>query len=1351
MKKVYLLSFWFLLVAINETIAVPPVTITTGTISPSAFCPGASVTVPYTVSGTFHSGNVFSVQLSDSTGAFSGSPIIGSIASLTSGTISTTIPSNILPGTRYRVLVFSSNPSFLGSDNGSNLTIYSVPTATITVSGATTFCSGSSVTLTANSGIGLNYQWKLNSVNINGATSSTYSVSAGGNYTCVVSNSCGTATSNSISVTVNSLPNAIITASGSTTICTGGSVTLTANSGTGITYQWQLNSGNISGATAISYSASSAGNYACVVSDGTCSATSNVISVTNASISAPSSITGSTTDCAPATGFVYTCSTVTGALSYNWTAPANFSIISGQGTSSVTVNTGNNAANGSICVTASNASCVSTATCLNITVSGIPYISSIYAVSNTSGTVSYGCSCSDTLYLEYGLNGFTPGTGITAGNGGTVITIHSGSSYTITGLTPDTYYDVYLRKNCGSYISGNIPKKTFKTLYDCPTAQNINCSNIVTAYFPGGNGIQNYCSSGNREIIYSFTPTVSGTHILFLPPRTNFFIYYSFKAASAGCNNSSWNCIGYNSVGQTSQLSFGPLTAGIQYYLWLAPYDSLPDTTTFRIECPYCTRPANVAATNITPSSAKINYSSGGYSILEYGPGGFIPGTGYAAGVNGTIINGAYSGYVLNGLTSGMGYDVYLRNDCGNNQFSQNSVRCTFYTPSCNTYNYGALGTSLNMYFNGRGYWDNYSYPCYYSGLYGQEAFIKFIPPSSGYFTANIYKGYWPNYYSQFAFVTRPSGACDISGITCPTYNYSTNSYTIGPFNAGTSYDLILDTDDSTTYPWYGQPELYLTLSCPQPSNIQHSNIQPNSINLSWACNCSTTYLEYGPPGFTPGTDSTAGSGGTVTSNITSPYTLSGLHANTNYDIYLRSRCGTYFSANTPVLSQRTAPDCSSATTLSCSSYFQYDAWSYSGGDTLGAWQNFSCLGNSCGIPNVFLFTPPQTAAYSVLVYWFWTGNTGYIYPAAILMKPASGVCNETGWTCMGTFADTGSVFHPVRISLGTLTAGTSYWILVDGPPYNSNLAYSYHFYFRLDCPNVCSNPALTGASQITCSSAQIFAPCNSCFGNVTLEYGLSGFTPGTDSTAGVGGTVISNVIFPYTITGLSAGNSYDVYSRQNCSSLNSFSANSTKISFTTPQLSLLNLKFYTEGYYLSGGNLRKVLYNEGVDTSSSSINVDTVVVELHNSTSPYAVVESYKGVLQTNGRITCNFSCNAAGHSYYIAVKHRNTIQTWSASPVAFAATTYYDFSTGMAKVYSNGFNLPMKYMGGGAYAFYSGDVNQDGTIDASDMAAVDNGASHFFFGYHLTDCNGDGATDIADMAVIENNAQLLLFFARP
>ena len=85
------------------------------------------------------------------------------------------------------------------------------------------------------------------------------------------------------------------------------------------------------------------------------------------------------------------------------------------------------------------------------------------------------------------------------------------------------------------------------------------------------------------------------------------------------------------------------------------------------------------------------------------------------------------------------------------------------------------------------------------------------------------------------------------------------------------------------------------------------------------------------------------------------------------------------------------------------------------------------------------------------------------------------------------------------------------------------------------------------------------------------------------------------------------------------------------------------------------------------------------------------------------------------------------------------------------MNAAYGDGVNSPLRNLGAGRHAFYSGDVNQDGTIDIFDAQQSENEALGFQFGYNPGDVNGDMSSDIFDMQLIENNSNLFIFMARP
>ncbi len=153
---------------------------------------------------------------------------------------------------------------FTGTLNGE---IFS---AHITPASSTIICHGHDVLLTANSGAQFTYQWKLNGVEIQGATSQTYLASQAGDYTVKITTPSNVAESMPVTVATIAPPNANVTASSNLTYCTGGSLSLMTQQGQGLTYQWKLNGNNIPGATSANYNVQQAGKYTVMVTNEGC-------------------------------------------------------------------------------------------------------------------------------------------------------------------------------------------------------------------------------------------------------------------------------------------------------------------------------------------------------------------------------------------------------------------------------------------------------------------------------------------------------------------------------------------------------------------------------------------------------------------------------------------------------------------------------------------------------------------------------------------------------------------------------------------------------------------------------------------------------------------------------------------------------------------------------------------------------------------------------------------------------------------------------------------------------------------------------------------------------------------------
>lgn len=267
-----------------------------------------------------------------------------------------------------------------------------------------------------------------------------------------------------------------------------------------------------------------------------------------------------------------------------------------------------------------------------------------------------------------------------------------------------------------------------------------------------------------------------------------------------------------------------------------------------------------------------------------------------------------------------------------------------------------------------------------------------------------------------------------------------------------------------------------------------------------------------------------------------------------------------------------------------------------------------------------------------------------------------------------------------------------------------------------------------------------VFTNVSGCDSVVTLHLTINQPTTSNTIMSSCGAYTWNNT--EYTTTGVYTFNSTNAAGCDSVATLNL-----TVNTCTTT----LNVKAILEGFYRGNGTMAATLSDLEIstditDTDSVQVNLWRVG-SLNNASADY----SAKVILQKDGTASVQFPGATLGNSYYVSIKHRNSIETWSTAPIVFTSSNNYDFTTGMNQSYGDGINNPMKHMGNGVYAIYSGDVNQDGGIDIFDMQITENDASQSSFGYYNSDCNGDGSSDIFDLQIIENNAGLFIFYARP
>lgn len=183
-------------------------------------------------------------------------------------------------------------------------------------------------------------------------------------------------------ITVSGAPAAPPIPIGSSVVCknTAGYIFSVTNT-PGTTYNWSvpsgasISSGQGSNQISVAFSGSAVNGNICVTANNGCAtsaAACKSISIAVALPSKPATINGSLTQCAATFGVVYTCSTIGSATSYNWIVPANVSIVSGQGTNSLTLNFNQNFTTGTLQVAAVN--CLGSSAFRTVTIRSKPSV-----------------------------------------------------------------------------------------------------------------------------------------------------------------------------------------------------------------------------------------------------------------------------------------------------------------------------------------------------------------------------------------------------------------------------------------------------------------------------------------------------------------------------------------------------------------------------------------------------------------------------------------------------------------------------------------------------------------------------------------------------------------------------------------------------------------------------------------------------------------------------------------------------------------------------------------------------------------------------------------------------------------
>ena len=205
----------------NSVTVIPGQTLSlTANPTSQTVCSGNSINIQLT-------SNIIGATFSWSAALFSGSSTAGFSAG-SGPVIAQTLTNTSIASAVVRYTITATASGCTSSPITVDVTVNPSPSVP-TISGSpTTFCSGGSVTLTSSAGNG--NQWLLEGAPISGAVNQTYTVTTGGDYSVVVTNTFGcSATSSTTTVTVNPTPAVSIT--GPSGICVNGTTTLSPTTG----------------------------------------------------------------------------------------------------------------------------------------------------------------------------------------------------------------------------------------------------------------------------------------------------------------------------------------------------------------------------------------------------------------------------------------------------------------------------------------------------------------------------------------------------------------------------------------------------------------------------------------------------------------------------------------------------------------------------------------------------------------------------------------------------------------------------------------------------------------------------------------------------------------------------------------------------------------------------------------------------------------------------------------------------------------------------------------------------------------------------------------------------------------
>ena len=888
-----------------------------------------------------------------------------------------------------------------------------------------------------------------------------------------------------------------------------------------------------------------------------------------------------------------------------------------------------------------------------------------------------------------------PANTVTNPENETSTTVYTATA-SLTGLTANTPYDVFVRANCSFDDNSRWEKYTFRTACDVITSlpfveyfdtygtgssawvdcwQKISTYTLSTTlpYVSGTSWGGTAGADGSVGYLYFYTAT-SGTYTMAVTPPFDTTIPINTLRAKFKYKRHNSNdemivgvltdpqdgttfvpvdtvTVTTTDVWTDTRVDFSSYTGTGRYIGFMCMYHnsntySMVDNLSINI-IPNCLEPNDFMVSSVDENSVSFTWSAGNETEWEL----YVVPAG--APLDSTTPITLYdTTYTYLGLNAATAYDAYLRAVCSGSGYSDYSM--THFSTTCTpldslpfTENFdsytGATSTTASTsnlplcWNNISGTYTSYAgYPIIYSSstyaasgsnalrfysgtttsyAYGDEYAIlpgidaTLYPINTLQLTMNVRKN--STSYADFTLIvgvmsnpTDVNTFVPVDTIVQPLTTYEEYTVYFANYTGTGNFIALLSprhTPTNVTYNTGYVDDIVVDFmpSCPRPLNVAATAVSNNSIDLTWADMSSgaaaSWEVEYGTPGFTPGTNT-----GTVLQTYTNSITLSNLTSNTTYEIYVKADCGMgdVSDYSTPITVSTT---CDLMTTLPFTENFD----SYSGATSTSVSVNNlpNCWNHLCGTyssyagyPIIYSSSTYAASGTNAVRFYTYSGTTDYgnqyailppvdatIYPINTLQLTMDVRKNSTSYAdftlIVGVMSnpEDASTFVPVDTIVESQTSYNEYTVLFTNysgsgnfvamyAPKNtpSGVSYNTGYVDNIVLEEIpsCVRPSGLQVNGVTNTTITLSWTENGTANSWEIEYGAPGFTLGS-------GTTVQATSNPMTVTALSPATNYEFYVRSVCSATDMSSwSNSCRVSTECDVLSVP----YTEDFEAYAG-----------------------------------------------------------------------------------------------------------------------------------------------------------------------------------